>query len=188
AHAPVFVVSYELLTGHEFLISSYSTPNWTVKDAGRATSAAPTYFPPLRKDGQIFIDGGVIANNPSVFAYAEARRLYPDCKRFNILSIGTAGRRHRMQPDAGSGLLDWVDQLLPMYQSSQKRASDFIMDELPDVRYVRIDGYMTENMKMDDTSEKSLCSLRELGKRLSDVYDDELQWFASKIASRMQNS
>ena len=49
-----------------------------MRQVARATSAAPTYFPPekIPTDDPLqyyaLIDGGVIANNPAMCAYAEA--------------------------------------------------------------------------------------------------------------------
>ena len=48
-----------------------------------ATSAAPTYFEPLKLetgdtiDYFSLVDGGVYANNPAMCAYAEAKRYNP---------------------------------------------------------------------------------------------------------------
>ena len=36
-----------------------------VKEALKATTAAPTFLPPLIKDGQVYHDGGLLANNPA---------------------------------------------------------------------------------------------------------------------------
>lgn len=41
-------------------------------DAAHASSAAPTYFEPVRLGARTLIDGGVFAINPAVLAYAEA--------------------------------------------------------------------------------------------------------------------
>jgi uncharacterized protein len=52
---------------------SYDLPLWVV---ARATSAAPTYFPPCQHDWaghqRNFVDGGVWANNPAGVALAES--------------------------------------------------------------------------------------------------------------------
>ena len=48
-----------------------------MRDVARATSAAPTFFPPLRMDwggveDRILVDGGVFAQNPAMIGYLEA--------------------------------------------------------------------------------------------------------------------
>ena len=44
-------------------------------DVLMATTAAPTFFPPYYiQNKEMFVDGGVHANNPSLFAYNEALR------------------------------------------------------------------------------------------------------------------
>jgi patatin-like phospholipase/acyl hydrolase len=44
----------------------------TVLEAVLSSTAAPTYFPPQKVNGQTLIDGGVIANAPEVLAVSEA--------------------------------------------------------------------------------------------------------------------
>ena len=64
----------------------------TMVDAAHATSAAPTYFEPVRLDGATLVDGGVFAINPAVCAYAEVAGK-PDL----LLSLGT-GQHTRPLP------------------------------------------------------------------------------------------
>jgi uncharacterized protein len=54
-----------------------------------ATSAAPSYYRPLRAGGYIFVDGGVWANNPVMIALVEALASF-EVKReqIRILSLG----------------------------------------------------------------------------------------------------
>ena len=49
------------------------------------------------------IDGGVVANNPVLYAYKEALRLYPETKTFHILSLGTGKSANRLQVDTSNG-------------------------------------------------------------------------------------
>jgi len=62
-------------------------------EAARATSAAPTYFPPIHiplpPPGCLYIDGGLKRNNPSEVALEEAQELWKTSRRFLIVSIGT---------------------------------------------------------------------------------------------------
>lgn len=63
---------------------------WKVWEVSRATSAAPFYFPPFDDK---FVDGGVMANNPTLDAMSEivnqAEREESDAKLGLVVSIGT---------------------------------------------------------------------------------------------------
>src|SRR5947207_751422 len=94
---PVFVVATEGQDagGPVKLFRSYGfykdpCPIW---QAARATSAAPSYFPPALVEvpdpGGWYIDGGLRRNNPSEAALNEARKYWKTVRRFCIVSIGT---------------------------------------------------------------------------------------------------
>jgi predicted acylesterase/phospholipase RssA len=68
----------------------------TFRDAALATSAAPYYFAAYKTEQQIYLDGGVVANNPALNtithpliseALKEGRPIY-------LLSIGTGREKH----------------------------------------------------------------------------------------------
>lgn len=106
---PCLVTSFNMSTGKAVFFNS-SEPKakqekrkFYVRDVTRSTSAAPTYFPPAiiknlaTNEEMVNLDGGVFANNPSMCAYAEARKTNfeqlglhkPMAKDLLILSIGT---------------------------------------------------------------------------------------------------
>src|SRR5262245_404063 len=58
-------------------------------EAARATSAAPTYFKSITIQERKLVDGGLVANNPIELAYFEARKLFPGDNIKVIVSIGT---------------------------------------------------------------------------------------------------
>jgi len=66
-----------------------SEPIW---QAARATTAAPTYFPPawvtVPFPPEWYVDGGVTQNNPSPFALKEGKELWKT-KRCLLVSVGT---------------------------------------------------------------------------------------------------
>lgn len=47
-----------------------------VRQAVRATTAAPTFFAPLMINGALYSDGALLCNNPSAVAYHEAKVWY----------------------------------------------------------------------------------------------------------------
>ncbi|HEX5744910.1 MAG TPA: patatin-like phospholipase family protein [Archangium sp.] len=75
--------------------------DYYVWEAARATSAAPTYFPAAQigtgapggsgATGRWVVDGGMVANNPALYALAEASRLglYESLDEVFLLSLGT---------------------------------------------------------------------------------------------------
>lgn len=44
-----------------------------VRQAIRATTAAPTFFAPLMINGALYSDGALLCNNPSAVAFHEAK-------------------------------------------------------------------------------------------------------------------
>mgnify|MGYP001033346621 FL=1 len=108
-----FVVTKRDTDTKPFLIRNYDNPSskhqgdvgWKCSEAARATTAAPTYFKPFRKNDHNYTDGGVGFNNPVELLYDEAfTRLSSDLNRDSsgvhecpiayIVSIGTG-----KQPD-----------------------------------------------------------------------------------------
>lgn len=70
--------------------------NIEARKAVGASSAAPTYFDPLQNENgydldEMLIDGGVVANNPSLYAMLMARYLY-DNDEVIMMSLGTGDK------------------------------------------------------------------------------------------------
>jgi len=74
-----------------------------IGNATASSSAAPTFFNPHKVQNQygfteLQIDGGVICNNPSLYAYEMARDLY-GYKKIRVLSLGTGQKPfHKVDP------------------------------------------------------------------------------------------
>lgn len=76
----------------------------TIWEAGRATSAAPLYFPPITISGCRYFDGGIGCNNPILEAVREAHDEHPTRYPAAIVSIGTGS----VEPLAPTGGLTTV--------------------------------------------------------------------------------
>ena len=188
AKVPTLIMAYDLTNGQPQMIRSYaeegSYPAWV---AARATSAAPTFFSPCEYSGKLLVDGGVIANNPTLYAYFEAKKLYPDCKRFHILSISTGGNYHTMDKDSTKGLMNWADQVSPMFDTAQKRTTDYVLTNMNDVDYVRIDNPLTNPVKMDETNPSVLRYIKDEAENNVLMYDNTLDSFAKLLIQNMEN-
>ena len=110
--------------------------NFKLAEIARATSAAPTYFPPAtihNRAGQAFtmVDGGMFANNPTICAMVEAYRLYqsPD---FFIVSLGTGSVPAQIDANAASGWGDiaWALPSISIFQDGNSQTVAFEVQQL----------------------------------------------------------
>jgi len=121
----VVVTSYEIERRQPFLFKSANAMlvpsyDFPMKQVARATSAAPTYFEPLKipvagtTDYFALIDGGVYANNPALCAVVEARTRHPLADDYMVLSLGTGELTRRIPyEDARKwGVAGWAKPLL----------------------------------------------------------------------------
>lgn len=184
---PTLIMAYDITQGRPQMIRSYgeeaSYPAWV---AARATSAAPTYFSPMEWDGKLLVDGGVIANNPSIYAYFEAKKLYPGCSVFHILSLSTGGSYHTMQKDSTRGLINWADAVSPMYSTAQKRTTDYVLEDLSDCQYIRIDDKLSRDIKMDEINPYALQMMKHEAELSCLKHGYELEKFAKALIENME--
>ncbi|MCJ1344795.1 hypothetical protein MMC31_002998 [Peltigera leucophlebia] len=80
-------------------------PQCAIWEAARATSAAPSYFKPIKINESRYLDGGIGANNPSVLVLHEVMEMHPELRNpiGLLLSIGT-GTRSRPSSSSLSSL------------------------------------------------------------------------------------
>ena len=121
-------------------------------DVGLATSAAPTYFPSHLG----FIDGGVVASNPSVAALAQAldpRAGDQNLADVRLLSIGTG--RNPVYIRGGKhdwGYAQWAQFLPRIFIDGVAGVADFQCQQILGARYHRIDPRLPRKIDMDDIS------------------------------------
>ena len=188
AKVPTLIMAYDIANGQTQMIRSYADErNYPAWVAARATSAAPTFFSPCEYAGKLLVDGGVVANNPAIYAYFEARKLYPECSRFHILSMSTGGSYHTMDKDSAKGLMNWADQVSPMFDTAQKRTTEYVLTNLPDVDYVRIDNPLSRPIKMDETNPSTLRFIKDEAEKNALMYDNTLDSFAKLLIQNMEN-
>ena len=103
---PFLFRTYSLSGGSSGSSSFEGTCATTQLEAARATTAAPTFFPPVEIGGRVFVDGACIANNPATIALAEAAALWPDAHVEAMVSVGTGLQSDAAHP--GTSMVDWV--------------------------------------------------------------------------------
>lgn len=71
------------------VVPSLMGQDFNIVDVAMATSAAPLYFPSWAIGDDLYIDGGIVQNNPAGLALNIAKVKKPTAERYCILSIGT---------------------------------------------------------------------------------------------------
>ncbi|WP_419812257.1 patatin-like phospholipase family protein [Bacterioplanoides sp.] len=155
-----------------------------------ATSAAPTYFPTadLHIKGQDTwsIDGGVVANNPTMCAIAEARKHFrTPLDQMRVISVGTG---HRTQPVNGRasqrwGAIQWAvkGQILDILSDERIVAYQAQTITRPG-SYIRVDSELSPQPGMpsppeqalDDVDPDNIRRIRDMGKFWFDRYGEQV--------------
>jgi patatin-like phospholipase/acyl hydrolase len=177
ALTPLLITSYDLTSQRAFFFKSHRIAghpayDWEIADVARATSAAPTYFPPfhaVHTDGDYtLVDGGICVNNPAMAAYAEARRIYPAAEEIIVVSAGTGDRNDRIQYSSAKnrGLLGWAREIAPVMMDSVSEAVDYELDWLTGLRYFRFQPPVLApaSNALDDASASNLSNLQTVAR------------------------
>lgn len=159
-HRPEQFRSWKAKFFHNFPSEeSGSDMSESVVDVALRTSAAPTYFPVY--DG--YIDGGVVANNPSVCALTQAldSAQLPNDKgeyarvtldRVVLLSVGTGRNQQfvRRSEGASLGLTNWAQHLVSILVDGTADVAHYECKQLLKGRYCRVNPTLRENINLDD--------------------------------------
>ncbi len=167
-----------------------------------ASASAPAYFPVARHliHSDYLIDGGIVANNPSMVGLIDALTFERESKRGTrkpdglddilLLSVGTGEQTevpYDLKPLLNSGGMDWLVQLpLGKYESStplidilmasQAKLVEFQAKTLLEKSsgiYRRLNPKLGAKMKLDDAS-----SVGKL-KNIADLVSDDIDWLNS---------
>jgi patatin-like phospholipase/acyl hydrolase len=194
----VFITAYEIERRQAFFFRSSRaridpTYDFTLVDAARATSAAPTYFEPARVRDvagaatYALVDGGVFALNPAMTAYAEiaAGGRTGDIELVVSLGTGSHTRRIAFEDARGWGQIGWARPIIDVVFDGVAQTVDFELARLlgPD-RYVRLQTRLDEaSDALDDAGNRNLEALRREGARLIEARSADLDRIAAALAS-----
>lgn len=146
-----------------------------VSDICKASASAPTYFPAhvIQVDGleAPLIDGGVVANNPTACAIAEAFRVNKqagddgyDTSQFLVASFGTGETTRRITAEEAVewGAAEWVLPLIDVLFDGSADSVDYIARQiLPENNYFRFQTRLDKAYDdMDNADETNLRALQ----------------------------
>lgn len=164
----VGVTSYNVTKQEQKVLSSWdksgTSTDVKVGDAARATSAAPTYFKGKEIKGDLWIDGGVGANDPSTSAYLEARNLFPEGAQLRVVSIGT-GEANEPGLPRDSGILNVSKIVSTLMKAGSERSKQDLMQKLTvsdkNLNYIRIQFTLPQKVDLADTRKAAVDTLMQ---------------------------
>jgi uncharacterized protein len=201
AATDVLVTSYEIERSFPFFFKSSNARqrpdyDFPARHVARATSAAPTYFQPMKiptgtnPDHYTLIDGGVFANNPAACALVEARSTHPDAGHFLVVSLGTGELNHSLPYDHAKdwGVVRWAVPILEVVFDGVSRTVDYQMRQLlPDTpgecrRYYRFQTTLDGGrFKLDNAGPESITALKALAYDLVEKESDALDQLCDRL-------
>lgn len=195
----VAIPIYDLIKGNPSVIKSPYHPNLKrdlhipAYQVAMATSAAPTYFAPYSSDYTDLegmerpfknkVDGGVMANNPTIIGILEATKVFgKDLKDLEILSLGTGykkftegdskikkwGLRYWMLKNGRKRLIELFmqsqSQLVENYISLLHHGVDKIEKDNPNFLYDRVNVLLCEDdlIEIDESDPDRIKNFAEL--------------------------
>lgn len=205
---PCIVTSYDIKNARPHFFKQHKSSNniydFTVKDAARATSAAPTYFEVARIKNAIetpfpLVDGGVFANNPALVAYSEVRTMdftsfkKPTAKDMMIVSIGTGSnsKPYKYKKAKNWGAVGWIKPVIEIMMSGNSMTVHHHLQQIfgtlekqDQADYHRLEPkVITADSEMDHASVANMTRLKE--DALTFLSDESINSELDEIARKL---
>lgn len=173
AFTGLLITSFEMHAGEAWFFSRETARvqpdrNYLMRDVARATSAAPTYFPPFQFAGSnseapVLVDGGVFANNPAICAWVDEHEDIKGTSDVLILSLGTGSVPHPVRFDRARrwGKVLWAQPAIGSFLDGQSDTAEFQLGQLLDhSHYLRLQVKLpVANEAMDNASDANIAAL-----------------------------
>ena len=179
---PVLIPSYDIEKQIPIFFKSEKARvdpayDFPMREVVRATSAAPTYFPPEKIDTgdplnyYALVDGGIVAGNPALCAYAEAMKMGKAADDVLVVSLGTGEfRRPIKYADAINwGQLEWAQPIIGIVLQGSNSTVDYQLQQLleydgPKQSYFRFQVEFGQDTSIDDAGDANLKYLMDLAR------------------------
>ena len=160
----VMAVSYDIEMAQAFFFKRHEAikddrRDFAVKEVVQASSSAPVYFEPFtierKNDPTVkryaFIDGCVVANNPAMCAYAEAKTLYPNADEYLVVSLGTGSETATLLYELFDqwGAIQWIMPLVNILMGGTTNIPDHQLRALHKTHGDKLNHYYRLQAKLE---------------------------------------
>ena len=166
---PTVATAFEIVKSQAYHFRSYDTAHdFKRVFCGRCTSAWPCLFElaqgtNTKQESFVMVDGGVVMVNPALYAYDEARKVYPDAEKIVVVSLGTGVYKANLKASEAKdwGAIKWFGPLLDIMNNSQIDTADAQMrSKLDNEHYFRLQVQLPENLySIEDGSVENVTNL-----------------------------
>ena len=118
-----------------------------LRDIALATSSAPIFFPTHRN----YVDGGVVANNPSMAALAQLLASNYQIYNTSMLSIGTGKNPKFIGANHDWGLFQWSSFVTDIVMDGDVDVARYQAEQVMRDHYHRLNPILDEDIPLDDT-------------------------------------
>ncbi len=203
---PCLIAAYEIEKRHPYFFSRddarrYVDRDFYIRDVARATSAAPIYFKASQissMSGSVLscIDGGLVANNPSLCGLTEVLKVNGHEQPWPIrdvmmISLGTGIKKNPIEYKIARdfGALSWIKPILHIVSSGNNEIVDYEVGQLfknagVSDQYLRLSPLLSSaSADMDDASPENLQALKEAGLQCAEEYERKIEAMVDKLIS-----
>ncbi|CAF3348255.1 unnamed protein product [Rotaria socialis] len=170
----LLITAYNTTADNMTIFNTSYASHWgyRVADVLKATMAAPTYFPPQEvwsgtkkhghfvknKTSELYIDGGVFANDPELAALWAIRMQWKKRINYHLLSIGTGCYNTTISSSTWGGYMGWILNQGFLINTLMDATRSFIetiasnLAKFNDIRRMKLNYQITQAMNLDDGS------------------------------------
>ena len=201
ANPDVLIASYDVSRSEPVIFRSRAARESGAEDfpmslVARASSAAPTFFPPVRLVARgierVLVDGGLIANNPAMLALTDALTSSQPGE-ISLVSVGTGSPPARVpQTFDVTSTKPWPFVVTDLMSAQFDGASALTHGQILEaarqsggrIRYVRLQADLgTVSPAMDDVSPGHLAGLRSVADAFVSGRSAEIEEAAQVLAT-----
>lgn len=188
AIADTVITTYDLNTGKSFIFSHFkgnqNEPPFKMRDVGMGTAAAPIYFPSYSFHNLNLVDGGLVANNPSLIAFIKARERIDPARDIFILSLGTGQMSLQSIPAEESkkyGMIQWLPILFDLIFKSMQEMQTLQLEHIKKnsqttLSYLRLQPELKQKSQeeLDNASPENIQQLKSIAKKYFNQNHDKI--------------